>query len=130
MLIYTNELHLPLDRPVKVLLRSKDVLHDFAVPQFSVKMDLVPGLVTYVWFTPTRTGKFDILCMELCGIAHYTMRGHVVVDDRTTYDELVGPQPTWSDIQGIPPGDPVAGQVTTVVLRAPATDSRARATSQ
>ena len=82
VLVSSNELHLPIDRPVKLLLRSKDVLHNFAVPQFRVKMDLVPGMVTYVWLTPTRTGKFDILCMELCGIAHYTMRGYVVVDQQ------------------------------------------------
>ena len=59
VLITANEVHLPLGQPVKVLLRSLDVLHDFAVPQFRVKMDLVPGMVTYLWFTPTRTGTFD-----------------------------------------------------------------------
>jgi cytochrome c oxidase subunit 2 len=110
VLVSSNELHLPIDRPVKVLLRSKDVLHDFAVPQFRVKMDLVPGMVTYLWFTPTRTGKFDILCMELCGIAHYTMRGYVVVDTQGDYEEWVAQQTTWSDMQAIGPGDPVAGK--------------------
>ncbi len=59
VLVASQEVHLPIGKPVKVLLRSIDVLHDFAVPQFRAKMDLVPGLVTYVWFTPTRTGKFD-----------------------------------------------------------------------
>jgi cytochrome c oxidase subunit 2 len=54
-------------KPYKALLRSIDVLHNFTVPQFRVKMDLVPGLVTYVWFTPTRAGKYDVLCEELCG---------------------------------------------------------------
>ena len=49
ILVFSNEVHLPLDRPVKFLLRSKDVLHNFAVPQFRVKMDLVPGMVTYAW---------------------------------------------------------------------------------
>ena len=44
-------------------------------------MDMVPGMVTYFWFTPTRTGKFDVLCEELCGIAHFAMRGRVVVDE-------------------------------------------------
>jgi cytochrome c oxidase subunit 2 len=110
VLVSTNELHLPLDRPVKVLLRSKDVLHDFAVPQFRVKMDLVPGMVTYVWFIPTRTGKFDILCMELCGIAHYTMRGYVVVDEQDDYEDWLARQQTWRDIQSIPAGDPVIGK--------------------
>ena len=110
VLVSSNELHLPIDRPVKVLLRSKDVLHDFAVPQFRVKMDLVPGMVTYVWFTPTRTGKFDILCMELCGIAHYTMRGYVVVDTQDDFESWLAQQTTWSDIQVRAPSDPTAGK--------------------
>ena len=109
-LVYSAELHLPIDRPVKANLRSKDVLHDFAVPQFRVKMDLVPGLVTYVWFTPTRTGTFDLLCMELCGIAHYAMRGKVVVEEQGDFDKWLAQQPTWAEIKGIPPGDAAAGQ--------------------
>jgi cytochrome c oxidase subunit 2 len=110
VLISSNELHLPIDRPVKLLLRSKDVLHDFAVPQFRVKMDLVPGMVTYAWFTPTRTGKFDVLCMELCGIAHYAMRGYVVVDEQEAFDTWLAQQSTWRDMLAIPPGDAVAGK--------------------
>lgn len=110
VLVASNELHLPLDRPVKVLLRSKDVLHDFAVPQFRVKMDLVPGLVSFLWFTPTRTGKFDILCMELCGIAHYTMRGYVVVDEQADYETWLSQQATWSDMQGLAAGDAIQGK--------------------
>ncbi len=80
-LIEAQDLHLPLDRPVKVLLRSIDTLHDFYVPQFRAKMDMVPGMVTYFWFTPTRTGTFESMCAELCGTGHYTMRGTVVVVD-------------------------------------------------
>jgi len=110
ILVASNELHLPLDKPVKVLLRSKDVLHNFAVPQFRVKMDLVPGLVTYVWFTPTKTGKFDLLCMELCGIAHYTMRGYVVVDEQEDFDSWLSQQKTWADMQGMTAGDATTGK--------------------
>lgn len=110
VLVRNSDLHLPIDRPVKILLRSKDVLHDFAVPQFRVKMDLIPGSVTYLWFTPTRTGKFDILCMELCGIAHYAMRGKVVVDKETAFNEWLDQQPTWASIQGRVAGDPAIGQ--------------------
>ena len=98
LLVASNEVHLPLDKPVKVLLRSKDVLHDFAVPQFRVKMDLVPGMVPYVWFTPTRTGEFEILCEELCGLAHHTMRGRVVVDEQADFDAWLAAQPTYADI--------------------------------
>ena len=66
---------------MKARLRSTDVLHDFAVPQFRVKMDLVPGLVTYQWFTPTVPGTYEILCEELCGTGHFAMRGKIVVDE-------------------------------------------------
>ena len=58
VLVASPEVHLPVGQPVKALLRSKDVLHDFAVPQFRVKMDLVPGMETYIWFTPIREGEF------------------------------------------------------------------------
>src|SRR3989338_2088385 len=73
ILVNDNTVHVPLNKPIKFLLRSKDVLHDFAVAQFRVKMDLVPGMVTYIWLTPTKTGTYDILCEELCGMAHYAM---------------------------------------------------------
>ena len=76
----------PLGRPVKMVLRSKDVLHDFYVPQFRAKMDLVPGIVTYFWMTPTVAGSFDILCAELCGVGHHTMRGTVVVERQAEFD--------------------------------------------
>ncbi len=108
-LISSNELHLPKDQPIKLLLRSRDVLHDFAVPQFRVKMDLLPGMVTHAWFTPTKTGKYDVLCMELCGVAHYAMRGYVVVDERADFDSWLAAQPTWGELQARPPGDAVAG---------------------
>lgn len=74
-----EDLHLPMGRPVKVLLRSIDVLHNFYVPEFRAKMDMIPGAVTYFWITPTRTGTFDVLCAELCGVGHAVMRGRVVV---------------------------------------------------
>lgn len=110
ILVSDNELHLPVDRPVKALLRSKDVLHDFAVPQFRVKMDLVPGMVTYVWFAPTREGKYDILCMELCGIAHYAMRGYVVVEPQADFDAWLARQQTWGEMQGMAKGDATTGK--------------------
>jgi cytochrome c oxidase subunit II len=95
VLIDSGELHLPLGKPVKVLLRSVDVLHDFYVPQFRAKMDMVPGTVTYFWFTPTRTGTFDVLCFELCGIGHYSMRAKVVVEENNAYQAWLGKQPTF-----------------------------------
>jgi len=110
VLINSNIVHLPLNQPVTALLRSQDVLHDFAVPQFRVKMDLVPGLVSYVWFEPTRTGTFEILCEELCGIAHHTMRGKVVVDTQEDFDKWLAGNPTYAETLAAPAGDAAAGQ--------------------
>ena len=96
VLIDDSEVHLPLDKPVKVLLRSIDVLHDFYVPEFRAKMDMVPGAVTYFWFIPTRVGTFDVLCFELCGVGHHTMRGNVVVEEESAFQEWLQEQPTFA----------------------------------
>jgi cytochrome c oxidase subunit 2 len=98
ILVEGNEVHLPRGRPIKVVLRSKDVLHDFFVPQIRARMDLVPGMVTYFWFTPTRTGRFEILCAELCGVGHYTMRGALVVDEEPAFKAWLSQQPTFAQL--------------------------------
>ena len=95
VLVDDTEVHLPLGKPVKVVLRSIDVLHDFYVPQFRAKMDMVPGMVTYFWLTPTKTGAFDILCFELCGIGHHAMRGTVVVEQESAFQAWLNEQPTF-----------------------------------
>jgi cytochrome c oxidase subunit II len=110
ILVASQELHLPLTKPVKVQLRSVDVLHNFAVPQFRAKMDLVPGMVSYIWFTPTRPGKFDLLCNELCGVAHFAMRGKVVVEEEQPFQAWLGGYPTFAQASARPPGDAAAGQ--------------------
>ena len=112
ILVASPIVHLPVDQPVQAWLRSKDVLHNFAVPQFRVKMDLVPGHVTYTWFTPTVVGEYEILCEELCGLAHFGMRGRVVVDERPEFEAWLDEQPTYAELmaQG-PGGDPALGQV-------------------
>lgn len=96
LLIQGEDAHLLIDRPVKVLLRSIDVLHDFYTPQFRAKMDMVPGMVTYYWFTPTMAGTYDTLCFELCGTGHYTMRGNIVVEDEAAYNSWLGEQSTFA----------------------------------
>jgi cytochrome c oxidase subunit 2 len=111
VLISSPEVHLPLGKPVKALLRAKDVLHNFAVPQFRVKMDLVPGLVTYIWFTPTRVGKFDLLCNELCGVGHFVMRGKVVVEEQPAFQAWLSEQPTYAQTLAQAAGrSPAAGK--------------------
>ena len=98
VLIEGDDLHLPLHQPVNVLLRSIDVLHDFYVPEFRAKMDLVPGMITWFWFTPTRTGTFDVLCAELCGVGHHAMRSTVVVDNKSDYQKWLMGQETFATL--------------------------------
>ena len=99
ILVSSDDLHLPVGQSVNVLLRSIDVLHDFYVPQFRAKMDMVPGLVTFFWLTPTRTGTFDILCAELCGSGHYAMRGKVVVEEEAAFKAWLAEQETFAQQQ-------------------------------
>ncbi|MGH8706715.1 MAG: c-type cytochrome [Burkholderiales bacterium] len=108
VLVSSPEVHLPLGKPVKALLRAKDVLHNFAVPQFRVKMDLVPGLVSYIWFTPTRVGKFDLLCNELCGVGHFVMRGKVVVEEEPAFQSWLSSQPTFAKTVALAAGGSAA----------------------
>ncbi|MCY1352738.1 cytochrome c oxidase subunit II [compost metagenome] len=96
IVIVGPEVHLPLNKPVKVLLRSKDVLHDFYVPQFRARMNMVPGMVTSFWFTPTQTGRFEVLCAQLCGVGHYNMRGIVVVEEPAAYEAWLAKQQTFA----------------------------------
>jgi cytochrome c oxidase subunit 2 len=96
VIIEADDLHLQVDQPVKVLLRSIDVLHDYYVPEFRAKMDMVPGMITYFWFTPTRTGQFEVLCAELCGVGHAYMRGVVMVDAEADYQAWLGQQSTFA----------------------------------
>ena len=104
VLVNTNTVHLPINQPLKALLRSNDVLHDFFVPEFRAKMDSVPGMITYFWFEPTKEGKYEILCAELCGQGHYTMRGWVQVDTQEDFDAWIAGQPTWAQMQaGVTP---------------------------
>jgi cytochrome c oxidase subunit 2 len=100
VVIESDDLHLQIGKPVKIVLRSTDVLHNFYVPEFRGKMDMVPGSVTYFWLTPTRTGTFDILCAELCGVGHPQMRGAVVVAEEAPYEAWLRAQRTFSELQG------------------------------
>lgn len=97
VIIQGGELYLPLGQPVKMLLRSIDVLHNYYVPEFRAKMDMVPGMVTYYWFIPTRTGEFEVLCAEFCGTAHGYMRGDVYVVTPEEYQEWLAEQDTFAD---------------------------------
>jgi cytochrome c oxidase subunit 2 len=98
VIVEAADLHLPVGKPVRILLRSIDVVHDFYVPEFRAKMDMIPGSVTYFWFTPTRTGTFQVLCAELCGQGHAFMRGTVMVDTQEDYLAWLGEQQTFAQL--------------------------------
>jgi cytochrome c oxidase subunit 2 len=97
VMVEAADLYLPVDQPVHILLRSLDVLHNFYVPEFRGKMDMVPGMVTFFWFTPTREGSYQVLCAELCGTGHGFMRGGVVVASNEDYQAWLAEQMTFAD---------------------------------
>lgn len=92
-----NQLVLPVDQPVRILLRSKDVQHAFFLPNFRVKQDLMPGIQTAVWFTPTKVGEYEIACAELCGLGHYRMRAFLSVRSQADYDTWLSEQSQAAD---------------------------------
>jgi cytochrome c oxidase subunit 2 len=85
-IITQNLVSVPINRPVRVILRSKDVTHAFFVPQFRVKQDAVPGLAIPVHFTATKPGEYEIACAELCGMQHYKMRGRLQVVSQAEHE--------------------------------------------
>jgi cytochrome c oxidase subunit 2 len=87
-----NQLHIPVGRPVKLIMTSEDVLHDFYVPAFRVKMDAVPGKYTSTWFEATRTGTYRLFCALYCGTEHSRMVGQVTVMEPAEYEAWLGRQ--------------------------------------
>jgi len=88
-LLLLNQIYLPKDRPVRVQVRSMDVIHSFFLPNFRVKQDAMPGMTIDIWFTPKETGDFEIACAEHCGLGHYRMRGQVHVVPAADLDKAV-----------------------------------------
>ena len=81
-----NQLYIPMGQPVVVQLSSKDVIHSFFLPNFRIKMDAVPGLVTSLYFQATKPGTYDIACAEHCGFGHYRMRGFLTVEPKEEFE--------------------------------------------
>jgi len=84
-----NELHVPVGRPVRLTLTSEDVIHSFFVPAFRVKMDVIPGRYTSLWFEATEPGKYHLFCAEYCGTEHSKMGGWVYAMEEAEYEEWV-----------------------------------------
>jgi cytochrome c oxidase subunit II len=80
-----NELHVPVGRNIKLILASEDVIHDFSVPAFRVKMDAVPGHYNTMWFRPTKAGRYHFFCQQYCGTNHALMGGWVTVMEPMDY---------------------------------------------
>jgi cytochrome c oxidase subunit 2 len=86
-LFTVNELHLPVGEKATIEIESMDVLHSFFIPNVRLKQDVVPGMRQFVWFTPVKSGSYDIVCAELCGWGHYKMKGRLVVESRPQYQQ-------------------------------------------
>lgn len=82
-----NTLHVPANRPVRLLMTSRDVIHSFYVPEFRIKQDVVPGRYAEAWFEATKPGRYEVLCAEYCGLDHSMMRAEVVVHDPNEFDQ-------------------------------------------
>jgi cytochrome c oxidase subunit II len=108
--LQSNQLVLPKDRPVHFKINTKDVLHDFWVPEFRLKSDAVPGITTEIRVTPTRLGSYPVVCAELCGIGHSTMRQTVRVVPADEFESWVSEQRASKVDGGVDAagGDPLA----------------------
>lgn len=95
-----NELHVPTGRPVRLTMGSEDVLHDFSIPAFRVKMDVVPGKLTTLWFEATKPGVYHLFCAEYCGTNHSRMTGQVTVMAPQDYEAwLAGGRSTSTPVE-------------------------------
>jgi cytochrome c oxidase subunit 2 len=102
--LHTTEMHLPLGKPVKLVINAMDVIHDVGLPHFRMKMDAVPGIPTTLWFTPKyttaemkkRTGNpnfvYEISCDQICGKGHFSMRGIIIVESESDYNKWLSSQ--------------------------------------
>ncbi len=102
-----GEMHIVVGKPVKLIIGSRDVIHDVGLPHFRMKMDAVPGIITTIWFTPLYTTKqmremtgnpdfvYEIACDQMCGNGHYAMRGTVIVETQQEYDAWLKSQKSY-----------------------------------
>lgn len=102
-IVTSQELHLVVGKPVKMIIYAKDVIHDVGLAHFRMKMDAVPGMPTTMWFTPKFTTKemkqkygdeftYEISCDQMCGSGHYSMRGTIIVETQAEFDEYMAKQ--------------------------------------
>jgi cytochrome c oxidase subunit 2 len=118
-----GELHLLVNKPVKLIIGSRDVIHDVGLPHFRMKMDAVPGITTSIWFTPLYTSKqmkeitgnkdfvYEISCDQMCGKGHYSMRGTVIVETKAEHEAWLLAQKSYYATMNTPaePAAPASG---------------------
>jgi cytochrome c oxidase subunit 2 len=118
--IASGDLRLPVGRQVELKMRSKDVIHDFYVPEFRVKEDVVPGITTHVIVNPNRVGTFQVICAELCGAGHGVMRARVIVMEPSAYDAWLAQAQKDVAAQAAPPATTTPATTSTAPAPAPA----------
>lgn len=101
VIVIGQPMKLPVNKPVTLHLRSNDVLHAFYVPEFRNKQDIVPGMITKMWFTPTKIGTYQNICAEYCGRVHYAMISGVEVVEETAYQQFLDQAPKAAQMLGI-----------------------------
>jgi len=87
--VLLGDIHLPVNRPAVFELSSKDMIHSFGVPAMRVKQDVIPGVRSFVSFTPTMTGDFEVACSPLCGAMHYRMRAVITVESDEAFRKFL-----------------------------------------
>jgi cytochrome c oxidase subunit 2 len=107
-----NALHIPINEAVQLEMISEDVVHDFSIPAFRVKQDVIPGHYTNMWFQPTKVGRYHLFCDQYCGTLHANMVGEVVVMERRDYEAWLakGAFPTESGAASAAPTPASAGE--------------------
>ncbi len=115
-----GEMHLVVGKPVKLIIGSRDVIHDVGLPHFRLKMDAVPGITTTLWFTPAITSTemkkisknpnfvYEISCDQMCGKGHYSMRGTIIVETQAEYDAWIAKQAAYFAPPAAPAADSAA----------------------
>jgi cytochrome c oxidase subunit 2 len=114
-IVTLGELHTPVNRPLIIELSSKDVIHNFALVHMRIAQDAIPGSLIPMWFKPIKEGTYEVICGQLCGLGHYSMKGSLVVDNEADYQawlkeraELAGTQTAPAPTER-PPGEPPPG---------------------
>jgi cytochrome c oxidase subunit II len=114
-IVVLGEVHVPVNRSVIIELSSKDVIHNFCLPHMRMAGDAIPGSLIPMWFKPIKTGSYEIICGQLCGLGHYSMKGTLVVDEPAEYQAWLKERAELSGTQTAPaptdrpPGEPAPG---------------------